>query len=517
MSKKLNSAQRNYSVTERECLAAVEAIHKFRCYLELQEFEVITDHSSLVWLMRQPNLSGRLARWVLKLQSFKFEISHRKGRDNIVPDALSRIHCDVVSTIDISSPEIDLNSPSFDSEEYSNLKAKIKTNQEKYPDVKIIDKYVYIRTQHYNGIEESEQQCWKLWIPSSLRETLLEQYHNLPTSAHGGMFKTLDLLRRLFFWPGMVRDVRSFVGNCVICKSTKSPNFIMKPEMGKQTVSVRPFQRLYVDFLGPYPRSKSGHIGLLIVLDHLSKFHWLHPVKKFTSVIIKEFLEKQIFHCYGVPEVIVSDNGSQFKANDLNAFFTSFGVKHVYTAFYSPQANASERVNRSIIAGIRAYLKNDHTRWDEYLSAISCALRNSRHETLKMSPYHALFGYDMITHGSSYNLLRNLQLLDEPSYKLSRDDSLQLIRKDLRKHIKKAYEQNQQRYDLRTRPQSFSVGQEVLRRNFVQSCAEKRFNSKLAPLFVKARIKEKLGKHYYVLEDLCGKHVGTYHGKDIRL
>lgn len=51
MSKKLNSAQRNYSVTERECLAALEAIKKFRCYLELQEFEVITDHSSLVWLM----------------------------------------------------------------------------------------------------------------------------------------------------------------------------------------------------------------------------------------------------------------------------------------------------------------------------------------------------------------------------------------------------------------------------------------------------------------------------------
>lgn len=74
MSRKLNSAQRNYSVTERECLAAVEAIKKFRCYLELQDFEVITDHSSLVWLMKQPELSGRLARWVFKLQGYKFSI-----------------------------------------------------------------------------------------------------------------------------------------------------------------------------------------------------------------------------------------------------------------------------------------------------------------------------------------------------------------------------------------------------------------------------------------------------------
>lgn len=68
MPRKLNSSQRNYSVTEKECLAAIEAIEKFRCYVELLEFEIITDHSSLVWLMKQPNLKGGLARWALKLQ-----------------------------------------------------------------------------------------------------------------------------------------------------------------------------------------------------------------------------------------------------------------------------------------------------------------------------------------------------------------------------------------------------------------------------------------------------------------
>lgn len=56
MSKKLNTAQRNYSVTERECLAAIEAIKRFRCYLEMQEFEIITDHSSLLWLTFRADL-----------------------------------------------------------------------------------------------------------------------------------------------------------------------------------------------------------------------------------------------------------------------------------------------------------------------------------------------------------------------------------------------------------------------------------------------------------------------------
>ncbi|XP_046806230.1 uncharacterized protein LOC124419734 [Lucilia cuprina] len=134
-----------------------------------------------------------------------------------------------------------------------------------------------------------------------------------------------------------------------------------------------------------------------------------------------------------------------------------------------------------------------------------------------MSPYHALFGLNMITHGSSYSLLRNLKILDEPIASVSRADNLQLIRKDLQKYLKRAYEQNQQTYNLRTRPETFHVGRVVLRRNFVQSNMEKHFNSKLAPLFVKAKVKEKLGRHYYALVDLEDKPIGTYHAKDIRL
>ncbi|XP_065369018.1 uncharacterized protein LOC135961445 [Calliphora vicina] len=516
MSKKLNTAQRNYSVTERECLAALEAIKRFRCYLELQEFEVITDHASLVWLMRQPDLTGRLARWVFKLQSFKFNISHRKGKENVVPDALSRSLGEEINALSIPEPEIDINSPYFGDSDYLNLKDKILNEPHKYPDIKVKDKYVYLRTEHYSGNEEQEEKCWKLWIPHRLRKDVITRAHDDPVCSHGGMVKTLELIRRNFFWPGMVKDVRDYVRNCEICKTTKAPNFILKPEMGKQMVSTRPFQKLFIDILGPYPRSRSGYIGLLIVLDHLTKFHWLFPLRKFTSKAIEDYLRQQIFHVYGVPESIVSDNGSQFKANDFNAFLTSYGVKHTYTAVYSPQSNASERVNRSVIAGIRSYLKHDHKMWDEHLSQISCALRNSYHQSIHCSPYHAVFGFDMVTHGSTYELLNNLRLLNEPTYQLSRDDNLKLIRSDLQKHIKAAYDANQKTYNLRARPQNFQTGQIVFRRSFEKSSCEKHFNSKLAPLFIKSRVKEKLGNHYYVLEDCNGKLIGTFHSKDIR-
>lgn len=111
MSKKLNSAQRNYSVTELECLAAILCIQKFRCYVEGMPFTVITDHAALKWLMEQKDLTGRLARWSLKLQGFNFDITHRKGTANIVHDTLSRVEIAEIEQV-VGAP-IDLQSSEF--------------------------------------------------------------------------------------------------------------------------------------------------------------------------------------------------------------------------------------------------------------------------------------------------------------------------------------------------------------------------------------------------------------------
>ena len=91
-SRVLTPAERNYSVTERECLAVVWAIGKFRPYIDGYEFKVVTDHSSLRWLCQMKNPTSRLARWALELQGHKFTVEHRKGALNYVADALSRMY-----------------------------------------------------------------------------------------------------------------------------------------------------------------------------------------------------------------------------------------------------------------------------------------------------------------------------------------------------------------------------------------------------------------------------------------
>jgi hypothetical protein len=92
MSKSLSDAERNYSITEREALAVLTALEHWLCYLDNgRTFTVYTDHSALQWFLSLSNPTGRLARWGVRLSCFDFTIKHRKGSDNIIPDALSRL------------------------------------------------------------------------------------------------------------------------------------------------------------------------------------------------------------------------------------------------------------------------------------------------------------------------------------------------------------------------------------------------------------------------------------------
>ena len=88
--RKLLPAEKNYSVTEREALAAVAGVKYFQPYLYGRKFTIHTDHNAVRWLMNIREPTGRLARWALLLQQYDFEIVHRSGKSNGNADALSR-------------------------------------------------------------------------------------------------------------------------------------------------------------------------------------------------------------------------------------------------------------------------------------------------------------------------------------------------------------------------------------------------------------------------------------------
>lgn len=336
----------------------------------------------------------------------------------------------------------------------------------------MVDKFIYYRTTFHSDNDKQET-SWKLFVPESMRKLVIISAHDQPSSSH----------------CGMVVDVRNYIRNCNVCKTTKHPTSLLRPPMGKRV------QRLYMDFIGPFPRTKSGNIGIFIILDHFSKFTFLKPVKKFNSKIIISFLKDEIFSCFGVPEVVVSDNGTQFKSREFSDFLSKYGIHHTFTGAYAPQSNAAERVNRSINAALRAYLRSDQREWDKYLSSINSSLRNCIHQSIGMSPYLAVFGQNKISHGKDYKLLRNLGMLTEGEIQLSKSDECSKIRSTIGKYLQKAHQTNEKTYNLRSRERSFDVGQEVIKRNFALSSAANYINAKLAPL--------------------NGKELGKFHAKDI--
>ncbi|XP_051859582.1 uncharacterized protein LOC127565425 [Drosophila albomicans] len=176
--------------------------------------------------------------------------------------------------------------------------------------------------------------------------------------------------------------------------------------------------------------------------------------------IPKELVPEILFQSHDSPlcshgETIVSDNGSQFRSEAFEKLLKQYGVKQMFTAVHSPQANASERVNRSVISGIRAYLRPDQKDWDESLSKICCALRSSVHSSIGTSPYYMAFGQHMITSGSTYALLSKLNMLDDRSLVFNRQDSFDLIRKNACKLMQLKHDVNEKRYNLRSKNNNF--------------------------------------------------------------
>jgi len=187
---------------------------------------------------------------------------------NVVSYSLSRINEDELAAIDLQ----DLL-----------LVDSVSANEANFPDLKVDSGYLYRKAEHLRGETLHDEYAWKVWVPKEMIPEVLVRAHDSPLCSHGEIHKSIERLRRYYYWPGLVKYVKAYVNACEVCKSTKSSNCYLRPPLGKAPETQRFFQRLFIDFLGPYPRSRSGNVAIFIVLDHFSKYVFLKPVKRSIS------------------------------------------------------------------------------------------------------------------------------------------------------------------------------------------------------------------------------------------
>lgn len=507
-SRLLNKHEVNYTTTERELLAVLFALEQFRMYVEGQKCNIVTDHASLQWFYKLKNPTGRLARWSIRLSQFDFNIIHRKGKEMVLPDALSRIK---IESLDISD--------NIQDKWYLKMVENCEKFPHKFPNYSLKDGKLFRHSK--NKYNLTSQYTWKQVIPSDDVGPLLKQFHDDPTGAHFGIFKTHKRLALHYFWKNMYKDVENYVNNCQTCKEYKPVNSSRPGLMGNPKQVTKPFEAICCDLLGPFPVSTKRNTNLLVCSDYFSKYVMLFPIRNATGNAIVKILEEKVFLVHGIPKFVYVDNGPQFISKQFRDLMCKYNVPNIYyNPRYHPQVNQAERAIRNVLYAIASYVKTNHRQWDNHIPEIQCALNTSVNESTKFSPYFLVHGREMFVDGK----LHKDSEVPQPDSDLSTVDprihgdnlkELKSIFQEVSKNLKLVHDKNKKHYDLRKRPLEFNVGQIVYKRTFTLSDASKNFTSKLAPRFIRCVISKKHSPVVYSLKDMQDKDLGKFHIKDI--
>lgn len=512
MSRSFTSAEKNYSITERETLAVLVALEHWRCYIENgQTFTVYTDHSALKWFLSLDNPTGRLARWGVRLSSFNFVIKHRRGVDHVIPDALSRVFPNAAISL---SNSIETTDDTW----YKKMYNGCLNTPSNFPNFLIKNNSLYRLSKIKSPL--TSEFAWKEVVPSELRENVISENHSEPTAGHLGIFKTYRRLSLTYYWPGMHQDVVKFVSACPVCLSFKAQNHTTLGQMGRPKQCSRPFQMISIDFVGPLPTTRKQNSFMLVITCCFSKFCHIFPLRRATSDAVVKILEESIFLVHGIPQTIFLDNGSQFISSTTDALFKKYKIPNVYfTPRYTPQINTVERYNKTIVTSLSTFVENDHRTWDTFVPKVQFAINNSVNESTGYTPSFLVYGRELVLCGSHYV---DNDIGDEVLF-LPRDiyaenlGCLSSVFNDVQASLWHAHEKNTAHYNLRRKLAEFSVGDIVYKRTFILSDKDKFFSKKLAPKFIKCRISEKRSPLVYVLEDMAGKNIGIWHIKDLKL
>lgn len=513
ISRSLSRAERNYSTTERECLDVLFAVEKLRPFLEGYRFVVVMDHHSLVWLHNLKEPTGRLARWALRLQQFDFDIVHRKGQEHVVPDLLSRAVPEITT---LKTDRDGKTSITSTDKWYNAMLDRVTRNPLQYSQWRILNGklYKYVSCRYLNLREDYE--LWKEVVPKELRKSIIEKFHDSTISCHAGIYKTCERIKVLYFWPKMLCDIARYIRACPVCLAHKPIQNAPAGEMGQTCSASKPWHTISIDIVGPLPRSTQGYKFILSIVDTFSKYVLFIPLRSATASVVTDKIEEHVFLVYGVPNILICDNGAQFRSSIFGKLCNNYKVKILYTPLYHAQSNPVERYNRTLKTMLSCFVKENHKTWSKLLPKISCAIRTLVNETTGVTPFFINFGREHVMGGKDHDR-PSFADNSQPRDYTSQAKEWELLYKDVKKSLDKAHQRSKIRYNLRHRPIQFSVGSKVYRKNYVISSAVDNFNAKLAPHYCGPfTVKRKIGSQTYQLVDENNRDKGIWHVKDLK-
>ena len=394
-SKTLTPCERRYANIERELLAIVWGTQKFHTYVYGRRVIVETDHKPLESIFRKPlnDAPPRLQRMLLKLTKYDLDVRYVPGKQQVISDCLSR--APISDTAPASEPEdvIGINLIEDLGFESSTLK-RFKETSSNDETSRVVMEYVLKGwPSEKEQVDELAREYWsfkeelsvedgllfksdRIVVPRSLRAEVLDEIHG----AHMGESKSLSFARDYVFWPSMTAQIKDRVSSCSICNAFR--NRQQRESLHPHDIPGLPWQVVGTDLF-----DYAGQTYMLV------KYFEIEVLRQNTARCVINNLKK-IFARFGVPDEVVSDNGSQY-SNTRNLFSTThefkqfaeeWGFRHTTSSPEHPQSNGA--AERAVQTAKRIFKKAAADKKDPFEGLLK--YRNTPFEDIGVSPVQLL-------------------------------------------------------------------------------------------------------------------------------
>ena len=422
-SKRLSSAERNYSTTEKELLAIVLALRRWRHLLTGTKHKVIfkSDHKNLVNYNRLEAKKYRVVRWVEELSQCDFRIVFTPGVAQPMADCLSRSPDFEGSIQGEETPKVFTPAQLSQAGVAVAAAATSTLTGEDVPETATTDGSIesLIRTQSITHPPEPKVQkllnltltdgLWRdmrkrIYVPEGeCRRLVVAECHDSKGAGHGGKYRTSLRVKLTHVWHNMTEYIEKYVTGCTLCQQNKPSRTKQAGWNAPIEVPSGVWQDVAIDLVTDLVPSKDYHgrkfDAVLTAQCLLSKqVHLIPFCKESSSEMVAKALMARVFAYHGLPNTLLHDRDQRFVAGHMANVCKLLGIRQRASTSFHPNTNGSLERQHAVMAQVlRNYVNHSHDNWVDLLPWTEVAMNSSVNASTQKTPFMASQGFEART------------------------------------------------------------------------------------------------------------------------